>query len=104
MTLFLSGVFGRVYGSTYLNCELAQSPRMSDERSVEARLLAFLTLNPASLIDHSADSAYWSDSSEAVVPEHITAALQNAAEFSHSPELRRLARLGLAISKKVRIL
>ncbi|KAJ7137868.1 hypothetical protein C8R44DRAFT_766380 [Mycena epipterygia] len=73
---------------------------MSDERSVEARLLAILTLNPASLIDHSADSAYWSDSSEAVVPEHITAALQNTAEFSHSPELRRLARLGLAISKK----
>jgi hypothetical protein len=74
---------------------------MSDERSVEARLLTLLASSfSSSLIDARPDSSYWSpsDTSEPVVPEHITAALQNTVDLSPNVELRRVARLGLIIS------
>ncbi|KAJ6531577.1 hypothetical protein DFH09DRAFT_1182825 [Mycena vulgaris] len=73
---------------------------MSDERSVEARLLSILALNFTNLVGSSTDSSYWSNASEVVVPEHITASLQTTAEFPASTEVRRLAMLGMSISKR----
>ncbi|KAJ6622885.1 hypothetical protein B0H10DRAFT_863135 [Mycena sp. CBHHK59/15] len=74
---------------------------MSDERSVEARLLTLLTLGFASgLTDTRAESLCWRDTSGPAVPQHIVEHIQDTADFSSNPSLRRLARLGLAVLKK----
>jgi hypothetical protein len=75
---------------------------MSDERIVEARILSLLTLSLTSdLVDPGSDFTYGTDA--VVIPEYIATALQDTAECSRSPELRRLAQLGLAISNGVRL-
>jgi hypothetical protein len=73
---------------------------MSDERSVEARLLRGLlglSLN-SNLVDPNTDSSHYT---EAEIPQHITSNLRNTADRSPSFELCHLARLGLSISSRV---
>ncbi|KAF8205581.1 hypothetical protein K438DRAFT_2014494, partial [Mycena galopus ATCC 62051] len=73
---------------------------VSDERSVEAQLLGLLNLSLGyNLIDPITDS---SCCAEVDIPEYITTILQNTAECSPSFDLRRLARLGLAVSSRTR--
>ncbi|KAJ7766677.1 hypothetical protein B0H16DRAFT_1522193 [Mycena metata] len=69
---------------------------MSDERSVEARILGLLAFTN-DLLDSTVDSSYPSD---AGAFGYIKTSLQSAAEFSPKLELRRLARLALAISNR----
>ncbi|KAJ7811615.1 hypothetical protein B0H14DRAFT_2859496 [Mycena olivaceomarginata] len=71
---------------------------MSDERSVEARLLSLLGLSlNSNLVDPNTDSSHYI---EAEIPQHITSNLRNTADRSPSFELCHLARLGLSISSR----
>ncbi|KAJ6531143.1 hypothetical protein B0H19DRAFT_471049 [Mycena capillaripes] len=70
---------------------------MSDERSVEARILSLLTL---SLSSNFVDPIVNSSNAVVVIPTYVTDGLRDTTEFSPRLELRRLARLGLVISDR----